>query len=105
MWCPVGLVTLYILSELEHFDNLWYTIIYPVWYEARAFEILVLSLVQSIKLVIGMMSYCLTKCHTQYLGGRGMLECVCVCRVFLQDFEFLEGRSPKFGDVEGVYST
>ena len=34
-----------------------------------------------------------------------MLECVCV-QGFIQDFEYWEGGTPKFGvDVEGVYST
>ena len=49
----------------------------------------------------------MTKFHKRHLGGRGMLECVCVCvQGFIQDFEFWEGGTPKFGvGVEGVYST
>ena len=48
-----------------------------------------------------------TKLHKRHLGGSCMLECVCVCvQGFIQDFDFLEGRTPKFGvDVEGVYSS
>ena len=42
-----------------------------------------------------------TKFHKSHLGGRGMLECVCV-QGFIQDFEYWEGRTPKFGvDMEG----
>ena len=46
-----------------------------------------------------------TKFHKHHLGGWAMLECVCV-QGFIQDFEFWEGGTPKFGvDVKGVYST
>ena len=47
-----------------------------------------------------------TKFQKHYLGGQGMLECVCVCRVSYRTFESREGGIPKLGvDVEGVYST
>ena len=37
-----------------------------------------------------------TKFHKHHLGGRGMLEGVCVCmQGFTQDFEFWEGRNFK----------
>ena len=43
------------------------------------------------------------KFHKHDLGGRNMLECVCVQGI-IQDFEFWERGNPKFGfDVEGVY--
>ena len=42
--------------------------------------------------------------HKHDLGGRNMLECVCVCRVLYRILSFGRGRTPKFGvDVEGVY--
>ena len=44
--------------------------------------------------------------HKRHLGGQGMLECVCVCRVSYRILSFGRGETPKFGvDVEGVYST
>ena len=49
----------------------------------------------------------LTKFTNAIWRGRGMLDCVCVCRVSL-DFEFWEGGggTPKFGiEMKGVYST
>ena len=55
----------------------------------------------------GMMIIDVTKFHKCHLGGRGMLECVCVCRVSYRIWGFGRGRrTPKFGvDVEGVYCT
>ena len=35
-----------------------------------------------------------TKFHKRHLGGRGMLECVCV-QGFIEDFEFWEGGNSK----------
>ena len=54
-----------------------------------------------------------TMFHKRHLGGRGVLECVCVCvcKGFIQDFEFGEeggggGGTPKISvDMEEVYST
>ena len=49
-----------------------------------------------------------TKFDKHHLGGRGMLECVCVyaCRVSYRILSFGRRETPKFGvDVEGVYST
>ena len=58
----------------------------------------------------GMMVKDLTKFHKCHLGGggRGILECVCVClcRVSYRILSFGRGGTPTFGvDVEGVYST
>ena len=36
-----------------------------------------------------------TKFHKSYLGGRGMLECVCVYAGFIQDFEYWEEGNSK----------
>ena len=47
------------------------------------------------------------KFHKCHLVGRGCLNvCVCVCVGFIQDFEYWEGETPKFGvNVEGVNNT
>ena len=52
----------------------------------------------------GMMVTDVTMFHKHHLGGRGVLEYVCV--LGFQDFECWEGGRPNFGvDVEGVYRT
>ena len=47
-----------------------------------------------------------TKFHKSHLGGRGMLECMCVCRVSYRILSIGRRGTLKFGvNVEGVYST
>ena len=47
-----------------------------------------------------------TKFHKRHLGSRGMLECMCVCRISYRISSFgRRGQSTISVDVEGVYST